>query len=53
MRNSRNHLKRALAIVEETLGPEHPDTVTMRENYEALLAAMREQGEAAASTSSG
>ena len=44
-------LKRALAIVEETLGPQHPNTVTMRENYETLLAAMREQGEAAASTS--
>ena len=29
--------KRALAIVEKALGPQHPDVVTSLENYAALL----------------
>ncbi len=29
--------KRALAIVEKALGPEHPDLATSLENYAALL----------------
>ena len=30
-------MKRALAISERTLGPEHPDVATSLENYGALL----------------
>jgi hypothetical protein len=29
--------RRAIAICEKTLGPEHPDTKTARENLEILL----------------
>jgi hypothetical protein len=29
--------RRAIAIFEKTLGPEHPDTKTARENLEILL----------------
>lgn len=32
--------RRALAICEESLGMEHPNTVTARENLAALLAAL-------------
>jgi hypothetical protein len=33
---------RALRIWEKVLGPEHPNTLTVRENYETLLAEMQE-----------
>ena len=49
---ARGLYERALEIYERLPGPDVPQAVTARENYEALLAAMREQGEAAASASS-
>ena len=33
-------LQRALAIREQALGPEHPNTKTVRKNYEYLLKKM-------------
>jgi hypothetical protein len=35
--------RRALAIWEKALGPQHPDVAKARENYAALLRAMGEK----------
>ena len=35
--------QRALNIIEETLGPEHPNTQTVRANYEDLLKKMERE----------
>ncbi len=40
-------LKRALAIVEKALGPEHPDVAASLENYAALLRETGRSDEAA------
>ena len=37
-------LKEAVEIMERVLGVEHPNTKIMRENYEVLLAEMKEKG---------
>ena len=37
-------LKEAVEIMERVLGEEHPNTKIMRENYEKLLAEMKEEG---------
>ncbi len=39
-------LKRALAISEKALGPQHPNTQQARQNYAALLRAMSRNEEA-------
>jgi hypothetical protein len=38
--------ERALDIHEKALGPEHPDTITVLENYAALLRKMSREDEA-------
>ncbi len=35
--------QRALAICEKTLGPDHPNTTTIRENYSYLLQEIEEK----------
>jgi tetratricopeptide (TPR) repeat protein len=35
--------QRALAICERSLGPDHPTTVTIRENYASLKEIMNEE----------
>ena len=37
-------MRRALAIFEKSLGPDHPSTVTARENLAALKAALGKGG---------
>ena len=37
-------MRRALAIFEKSLGPDHPNTVTVRNNLAALEAALAEGG---------
>ena len=37
-------MRRALAIFETSLGPDHPNTVTARNNLAALEAALAEGG---------
>ncbi len=37
-------MRRALAIFETSLGPDHPNTVTVRDNLAALEAALGKAG---------
>jgi hypothetical protein len=37
--------QRALEIVEKKLGPKHPNTVTIKNNYNFLLSEMSEEDE--------
>ena len=39
-----SYLMRALAIDEKRLGPEHPTTAIIRENYQGLLREMKRRG---------